>query len=568
MRNRDGDGTTPHPGSADPLPAARGEGARKAGGYAALVAAGILLSRLSGLVREKVFAHYFGNSDAAGVFKAAIRIPNFLQNLFGEGVLSASFIPVYARLLAEGDEKLAGRVAGAIASLLALAVAILVLLGVLFTPWVLILIAPGFHGAVRDLTILVVRILFPGIGLLVLSAWCLGILNSHHKFFISYVAPVFMNIAMIAAMAVFGVRMSGSSLAVATAWGTVVGAGLQFGVQVPFVLRYAKHFRFGLQTTLEPVREVIHNFGPVLLGRGVVQLSAYLDNLLATLLGTAAVSGLAYAQIISLLPVSLFGMSVAAAELPQMSQAIGSDEEIYAALRKRMERGLRQIAFFVVPSVVAFIAIGNVVVAALYQGGKFHANDTIFVWYTLIGSTIGLLAMTLGRLYSSAFYALRDPKTPMKFAAIRVALTGVLGYLFSSPLRPLMIAALEAVHVPLPPIAGGVKSWGAIGLTSSAGIAAWLEFMLLRRALGRRTGAVRIAPSYLAKLWTAGIAAGVAGAAFHRWVHLPQLPFPYIATGVVVCGVFGIVYFAAAMMLGVPEARATISRFRPALRQR
>jgi putative peptidoglycan lipid II flippase len=534
----------------------------RAGGFAVLVAAGILLSRLSGLVREKVFAHYFGNSAAAGVFKAAIRIPNFLQNLFGEGVLSASFIPVYARLLAQGEEELAGRVAGAVASLLALAVAILVLLGVIFTPWILFLIAPGFHGAVRELTILVVRILFPGIGLLVLSAWCLGILNSHHKFFISYVAPVFMNIAMIATMAFFGARMNGNSLAVATAWGTVVGAGLQFGVQIPFVLRYARHFRFGMQTALEPVREVIHNFGPVVLGRGVVQLSAYLDNLLATLLGTAAVSGLAYAQIISLLPVSLFGMSVAAAELPQMSRTVGSDEEVYASLRKRMERGLRQIAFFVVPSVVAFIAIGDVLVAALYQGGKFHGSDTIFVWYTLIGSTVGLLAMTLGRLYSSAFYALRDPKTPMKFAAIRVTLTGVLGYLFAIPLRPLMLDALRAAHVPLPFIEGGEASWGAIGLTASAGIAAWLEFMLLRHALGRRTGAVHVPPSYLARLWTSAVAAGIAGAAFHHWVHLPRLPFPHIASGIVICGVFGVVYFAAAMALAVPEARATLGRLK------
>ena len=537
----------------------------RAGGFAVLVAAGILLSRLSGLVREKVFAHYFGNSAAAGVFKAAIRIPNFLQNLFGEGVLSASFIPVYARLLAQGEEELAGRVAGAVASLLALAVAVLVLLGVIFTPWILFLIAPGFHGAVRELTILVVRVLFPGIGLLVLSAWCLGILNSHHKFFVSYVAPVFMNIAMIAAMAFFGARVNGNSLAVATAWGTVVGAGLQFGVQVPFVMRYARHFKFGLQTALEPVREVIHNFGPVVLGRGVVQLSAYLDNLLATLLGTAAVSGLAYAQIISLLPVSLFGMSVAAAELPQMSRAVGTDEEVYASLRKRMERGLRQIAFFVVPSVVAFIAIGNVLVAALYQGGKFHGNDTIFVWYTLIGSTVGLLAMTLGRLYSSAFYALRDPKTPMKFAAVRVTLTGILGYLFAIPLRPVMIAGLRAAHVPLPVIEGGEASWGAIGLTASAGMAAWLEFMLLRHALSRRTGAVRVPPSYLARLWASAIAAGVAGAAFHHWVHLPRLPFPHIANGIVVCGIFGLVYFGAAMAVGVPEARATIARVIPSV---
>src|SRR5438105_1189566 len=228
---------------------------RSRAGFAVFVAAGILLSRLSGLVREKVFAHYFGNSDAAGVFKAAIRIPNFLQNMLGEGVLSASFIPVYARLLAEGDEELAGRVAGIVVTLLALVMALFVVLGVIFTPALLWAIAPGFKGDVRELTILVVRILFPGIGLLVIYASCLGIMNSHGKFFLAYVAPVLMNIAMIATMFLFASRMTQTSLAVALAWGTVVGAALQLGLQVPFVLRYAKHLKFAINTTLEPVRE-------------------------------------------------------------------------------------------------------------------------------------------------------------------------------------------------------------------------------------------------------------------------------------------------------------------------
>src|SRR5947208_3540472 len=118
------------------------------GGFAVFVAAGILLTRISGFVREKVFAHFLGNSDAAGIYRAAVRIPNVLQNLFGEGVLSASFIPVYARLLAEGEEELAGRVAGIVASLLALAMAVLVLIGVIFTPWLLVAIAPGYKGAI------------------------------------------------------------------------------------------------------------------------------------------------------------------------------------------------------------------------------------------------------------------------------------------------------------------------------------------------------------------------------------------------------------------------------------
>src|SRR5262245_50858907 len=165
------------------------------------VAVGILCSRLAGLVRLRVFAHYFGlESDAADAFNAAFRIPNFLQNLFGEGALSASFIPVYAALIARGKQREADRVAGAVAALLALAVSLLVLAGVLATPALIAAIAPGFTGEKRDLTIQLVRILFPGAGLLVLSAWCLGVLNRHHRFLLSYTAPVMWNAAMIATL--------------------------------------------------------------------------------------------------------------------------------------------------------------------------------------------------------------------------------------------------------------------------------------------------------------------------------------------------------------------------------
>lgn len=549
----------------DPAAAPRDE--HQSANFAVLVAAGIFLSRIAGLVREKVFAHYFGNSDAAGVFRAAMRIPNFLQNMLGEGVLSASFIPVYARLLAKGDDELAGRVAGAVAAILSLIVATLVLLGILLTPQLLFMIAPGFKGDVRALTILVVRILFPAIGLLVLYAWCLGIMNSHRKFFLAYVAPVLMNIAAIATLLIFGPRVDQRRLASVFAWGWVVGAALQLGILIPFVFHYEKRLKFVLDTALEPVREVLRSFVPVAFGRGVVQVSAYLDNLLASLLGrgTVAVSGLGYAQTIYLLPISLFGMSVAAAELPQMSGTLGSDEEIYAAMRTRMERGLRQIAFFVVPSVVAFLAIGNVLIAALYQGGHFGPNDTLFVWYILIGSTVGMLAVTLGRLYSSAFYALRDPKTPLRFAMLRVALTGVLGWLFAFPLRPLMLQWMAALHIPIPALSDSTASLGAIGLTASAGVAGWIEFALLRRALARRTGAVRIPRAYLAKLWISAIAAGIAGAAFNRYVlarvtpHLPRI-LPHIRDAIVICGLFGLVYFAVAMLLGLDEARGAVRR--------
>jgi putative peptidoglycan lipid II flippase len=179
---------------------------RGIGHSAFLVAAGIFLSKISGLIRERILAYYFGNSAVMDAFRAALRVPNFLQNLFGEGVLSASFIPVYAKLVAQGEEEEAGRVAGAIFSILALLTTVLVLLGVLATPYLIDVIAPGFQGETRRLTIQLVRIVFPGVGLLVLSAWCLGILNSHGKFFLSYASPVVWNAAFIGVLIAFGRR--------------------------------------------------------------------------------------------------------------------------------------------------------------------------------------------------------------------------------------------------------------------------------------------------------------------------------------------------------------------------
>jgi len=505
--------------------------------FASLVAAGIFLSRVAGLIRDRVFAHYFGNSDAADVFKAALRIPNFLQNLFGEGVLSASFIPVYANLLARGDKEEARKTAGAVAALLALSTSLLVLLGVLMAPWLIEAIAPGFRGQKRELTVLLVRILFPGAGLLVASAWCLGVLNSHRKFFISYSAPVLWNLAMIAGMIAFGAGRAQNSLVVVTAWASVVGSLLQVAVQLPTVLRLLGGLKLSLARRAENVRTVIRNFFPVFISRGVVQISAYIDAFLASWLPTGAVAALAYAQTLYTLPVSLFGMSVSAAELPVMSGATGAADEVAQILRRRLNNGLRQITFLVVPSVVGFLALGDVIVAAIYQSGRFLRGDVIYVWGILAGSTVGLLASTLGRLYSSGFYALRDTRTPLRFAIVRVLLTTLLGYL----------AAL-----PLPRLLGIEQRWGVAGLTISAGIASWVEFTLLQRGVRRRVGQVGVPIGFLAKVWLAGL---VAAAAARGLLYALGQRGP-ILLAVFVLTLYGLVFFAAALALKLPEARS------------
>lgn len=498
------------------------------------VAAGIFLSRIAGLLRSRVFSFYFGlQSDMADAFNAAFRIPNFLQNLFGEGALSASFIPVYSRLLAERKDEEAGRLAGAIASLIALVVSVVVLVGVLATPYLASLVASGFTGPKRELTVQLVRILFPGAGLLVLSAWCLGVLNSHHRFLLSYAAPIVWNVAMILAMVLYG-REPLSRLVVILAWGSVIGSALQFGIQLPTVLRVARSLTFGIDTSSENVRAVLRSFVPAFVSRGVVQLSAYIDLSFASRLGTGPVTGLTNAQLLYTLPVSLFGMSVSAAELPAMSGVIAPGAEGTEIVRRRLDAGLRQIAFFVLPSAVAFLALGDVIAAAIFQTGRFTPDDSRYVWAILAGSAVGLLASTTGRLYSSTYYALRDTRTPLRYAVVRVALTTVLGYLFAFPL----VSAL------------GIEDfWRAPGLTVSAGIAGWVEMLLLRRTLNSRIGRTGLPLAYAARLWAAAVAA--AGAAWAVKLLLP--PLHPILTALFVLGAFGLVFLAAAAAIGIPE---------------
>ena len=509
---------------------------------AVFVAAGILLSRIAGFVRMRVFAYYFGlRSDAADAFNAAFRIPNLLQSLFGEGALSASFIPVYAALVSRGQRKEADRVAGAVGALIASITSAVVLIGVLATPLLIAVIAPGFTGAKRELTIALTRILFPGAGLLVMAAWCLGVLNSHHKFMLSYAAPVMWNAAMITTLLVWGAGSALPRLAVLLAWGSVVGSALQFAAQLPVVLRVAPDLRVAFDVTSAHVRTVGRNFVPVFISRGVVQVSAYIDALLASLLPTGAVTGISNAALLYTLPVSLFGVSVAASELPAMAGAAALDDAGASAVRVRLDAGLRQIAFFVVPSSVAFLALGDVIAGAVLQTGRFTHSDAQYVWAILAGSSVGLVASTLGRLYSSAFYALRDTRTPLRFALVRVSLTTVLGYLFA---------------LPLPRLLGVDAEWGAAGLTASAGLAGWIEMLLLRRAMRARIGSTGMPGTLLVTLWGAALAGAALG-----WLVKLMLPAVHpIVEAAAVLAPYGVAYFGVTLAMGVPEATGAVRR--------
>lgn len=536
-----------------------------------LVALGILGSRITGLVREIATARFLGTGPGAEAFKAALRIPNLLQNLLGEGVLSASFVPVYSRLIAEGRDEDAGRLAGAIAGLLILLTSLIVAVAVVFARPITRIIAFGFEpgGERFELTVTLVRIITPGVGMLVLSAWCLGILNSHRRFFLSYIAPVVWNLAIIGSLtgAVLFVTTEELGLATAMGIGALTGSVLQFLVQLPTVRRLVPHLRLSLRLDANGVRAVIARFGQVLAGRGSVQLGSYVDLFAASLLAVGGVAAVTYAQSLYLLPIALFGMSVAAAELPALSTMDQTDR---VRIVTRLDAGLGRVAFFVLPTAVAFVVAGNLVVTLLFQGRSFSADASIQVGAILSVYALGMVASTGSRLLQSVLYGSGDARTPAIYATIRVVLAAIVGITVMLPLDAVQagvdgfsladelgwsIASVEDRRA-----AQNLLRLGGAGIAIGAVVGAWAEFGLLRIRVRVLYGRVRPLGPYGSTLLASAVGAAAVGIVA-RWA-VGTLEVPARVDGLVVLAAIGTTYLLLTRARGVPEARELLQRVR------
>ncbi len=446
-----------------------------------MVSLGIVLSRLVGLVRQRVTAHYFGTSAVGDVIAASFRIGNVAQNLFGEGTLSSSFIPVYSRLRAEGRTEEARELALASLGLLALVIVVVSALGAALAPWVSLAVAAGFSGPERALTAELVRVLFPMTGLLVLGAWALGVLNSHRDFFLSYAAPVAWSAAQIAALVLAGsaLGLRGGALAHVLALGALVGALFQLLFLMARARRYLGTLTPTLKRHLAPVREAAARLPAALVGRGVVQLSGLVDTLLVSFLGAGATASFAYAQMIYLLPMSVLGTGEAAAALPEMAcdTAEADRNERARRIRARLGASLTRTVTLAIPAVVVLCGFGEELVVVLLRTGAFDRDSTSRVAGALAVYGTALIGNASGRLLATACFALGDTRGPARCATARIAASTGLSLLLMRP-------------------------FGVPGVVAGAAVAAWLETGLLAARLKTALGELELASLPVAR-WTA-----------------------------------------------------------------
>ncbi len=523
------------------------------------MSAGILLSRVAGLAREAVVRGRLGLGVASSAYTAALRIPNLLQNLLGEGVLSGSFIPVYSGLV-DDEPEAAGRLAGAVATFLVLVTGVLVTLGVVFARPITSVLQFGVGDEAFELTVDLVRIMTPGIGLLVLSAWSLGVLNSHRQFFLAYAAPVVWNLTQIAVVVAAGSGIVERDVAIRVAWAVTVGAALQFLIQVPAVRRANPHIRANLSFSTPPFRRFVARLGPVVVGRGSAQISAFVDLILAGLLTITALGALGAAQVLYLLPISLFAMSVAAAELPELSR--DHDAEW---LQDRLAAGLIRIGFFVTFTTIVYLFAGHRVVATVYTllpRSSFDADDILVVTLILGAYTLGLVAVSTSRLIQNVFYALGDAATPARAAVYRFSIAAVVAVVLMFQFEQLFvydqtITGFDRLLAPMAPLSEAVRSatdvplrLGPVGLAIGAATGAWVEFFLLRRELTDRLGKA----SLTAGAWRSLVLPSAVGGL----VLLLALPVTrWAPTGldlVLSAGPAGVAYVFIAHRNGIPEA--------------
>jgi len=465
---------------------------------AGVVSAAVFLSRISGLVREMIMARLFGAGQAYDAFLLGFRIPNLTRDLFAEGALSSAFVPVFTQYLATKGKREAAELSNLVATALVLVVGGICVLGMIFSPQLVWLLASGFARVPGkfELAVTLTRIMFPFLLLVALAAQAMGILNALNQFGIPALSSTFFNIGSVAFGLGFGYtvgRWMGVSLIMSMAWGVVAGGAVQWLFQAPSLYRAGISYRPRIDFADPGLRKILSLMGPAILGNAAVQINVLVNTNFASSITDAAghvingpVSWLSYAFRFMQLPLGLFGVAIASATLPAISRsaALGKMDEF----RLTLSRSLGMVLLLTIPSSVGLAVLGPSMIGAVYQWGRFHAADTHQTAMALACYAVGLAGYSAIKILAPAFYALNDARTPM--------LVSLVSILVNLAAASTMVKLAGLGHLGLALSTSAVALFGSVAL-----------FMLLRRRIQRMHG--RALASSVAKILCASAAMGL-----------------------------------------------------------
>jgi putative peptidoglycan lipid II flippase len=385
--------------------------------------AATLTSRLLGLARDQVLAAYFGAGDAMDAFLVAFRMPNLLRDLFAEGAMSAAFVPTFTRYLALHGRTRAWRLASNVLNTLLLVTGSLVVIGVLFAGPLVRSLAADFAAidGKLELTVQLTQVLMPLLTLVAVAAALMGMLNALHHFFVPALAPAMFNIATIVAVSVFAplVPHVGWPPIFAVAAGALLGGAGQIAVQWAPLWREGFRHRAVFDPSDAGLRRILVLMGPGTLGLAATQVNLFVNTILATALGTGAVSWLGYAFRLMYLPIGLFGVSIATAVLPLAAQGAAVDDR--GAVRATVTRGLILMTLLNVPATVGLLVMATPIVRLLFERGQFSAADTTATAAALQAYGLGLVGYSAARIASPVFYAIGRSRTPVVVSVASIA---------------------------------------------------------------------------------------------------------------------------------------------------
>ncbi|HRJ87709.1 MAG TPA: murein biosynthesis integral membrane protein MurJ [Pyrinomonadaceae bacterium] len=461
---------------------------------AGIVSIAVMFSRVLGLVRETIFARFFGAGYLYDAFVVAFKIPNILRDLFAEGALSAAFVKVFTDYQIKKTELEAWQLASLVFNVLAVVMSIITVIGILLAPWTVPLLARGFPPEKAALAVTLTQIMFPFILLVALAALAMGVLNTKGRFGIPASASTAFNIFSITTGLFFAYWLSGGgwerspdkdlvpSLAaqwaiIGMAIGTLAGGAAQLLIQLPSMLGVGFRFSPNLSFTDPGVRRVMRLMGPALIGTSAVQIKVLVDVFVVSTIDGGQ-SWLSYSFRLMQFPIGVFGVAIGTAAIPTLSR-LASENNI-VRFRETLSDAIKLVFLLTIPAACGLIVLGEPIVALIYQGGAFRAFDTNMVAWSLAAYSIGLAGYAAIKVLSPSFYAMDDARTPMFISIATIAV--------HAPVSFGMMYLLSGIGVS----AERPNGYGHVGVALATSAVALVNFTALtyfmRKKIGRLNG--------------------------------------------------------------------------------